>query len=183
MARRTKAGGARRKARMPKPARLYRIPALRVSVVHERWVRTRQRPILRDSLALAKVLRACIPEDDDREHVVMAILDVRQRLLAVHTVALGSNKGSVIHPRELLRIAVLMGASSIGLAHNHCSGETKPSREDIALTRRLVACVELMGMRFADHVIFGRDGRWLSMRQRGHLQTEKPVGEAAPRRR
>jgi len=167
---RTKAGRTATDAQTP---RVYRMPGLRVSVVRERWVLTCQRPILASSAALAAALAACIPEDTDREHFVMAILDVRQRLLGVHTVSVGCSTGTVVHPREVFRVALLAGASSLGVGHNHPSGDAQPSDTDITLTKRLARCAELLGISFHDHIIFGRGMRWLSLRQLGCLEEKK----------
>ena len=92
----TKGAGAPQGTRVPQ---VYRVPGVRVSVVRERWVRIQRRPIIDTSIALAAALSACIPADDAREHFVMAILDVRQRLLGVHTVSIGCLTGTLVHPR------------------------------------------------------------------------------------
>ena len=60
------------------------------------------------------------------------------------------------------------------MAHNHCSGDAEPSDEDVALTRRLLRCAELMGIVLLDHIIFGRGMHWASVREQGHLETKKP---------
>lgn len=166
---RTKGGRTARGATTPQ---VYRVPGVRVSVVCERWVRMRRRPVIQTSGALAAALSACIPADDEREHFVMVTLDVRRRLLGVHTLSIGCLTGSIVHPRELLRLAVLMGACTISVGHNHCSGDPEPSSEDVELTWRLMSCLELVGIEFGDHVVLGSAGRWVSMRERGCLETD-----------
>ena len=63
-----------------------------------------------------------------------------------------------------------MSAASVIVAHNHPSGDPTPSREDVALTERLVAAGELVGIPVLDHVVIGGgtgETRWASLRARG----------------
>ncbi len=77
----------------------YLMPSLRVSAVWEHDIHTRQRPEIRTSADLSAVLDACLPEDDRRERFVMAMIDVRCRLIGVHTVSIGCLTGTIVHPR------------------------------------------------------------------------------------
>ena len=73
----------------------------------------------------------------DREIFATVILDARHQVLGINTVSIGSLSASIVHPRETFKPAVLMGASSIILAHNHPSGDPAPSQDEIDLTHRL----------------------------------------------
>jgi len=73
-----------------------------------------------------------------------------------------------VHPREVLKTVLLANGVSIVLVHNHPSGDPTPSEEDLALTRRLKAAAELMGIRLLDHVVLG-DGRFRSLAEDGQL--------------
>ena len=70
--------------------------------------------------------------------------------------------------REVFKPAILAGSAAI-LAHSHPSGDPEPSAEDIALTRRLAAAGQLLGIELLDHVIIGEAGRFVSLRERGVL--------------
>jgi DNA repair protein RadC len=108
--------------------------------------------------------------DDDREHFLVLLLNAQNRLLLVHTVSLGTQSASLVHPREVFGPALREGAASILLAHNHPSGDPTPSREDLALTRQLVEAGKLLDIKVHDHVIVGC-GTWqyVSLAQRGQL--------------
>ena len=79
-----------------------------------------------------------------------------------------SIKLSSIHPREVLKTAILSNAASIMAFHNHPSGETTPSQQDIQLTKRLYEAGELLGIKLLDHLIIG-DGTFTSLKEKGYL--------------
>jgi DNA repair protein RadC len=83
-------------------------------------------------------------------------------------VSIGSLNASIVHPREVFRNAIRIGAASLILCHNHPSGEVDPSDDDLALTRRLVQVGDLCGITIVDHVIVGTGG-YTSFKQQGYL--------------
>lgn len=83
------------------------------------------------------------------------LLNGRNRLLALQEVSRGSATAALVHPREVFRLAVAMGAATVILHHNHPSGDPEPSAEDRALTERLRQAGELLGIRVLDHVVTG----------------------------
>ncbi|MCL1912703.1 MAG: hypothetical protein FWG10_02155 [Eubacteriaceae bacterium] len=85
-----------------------------------------------------------------------ACLDSKKRPTLVYDVSLGSIDASFAHPREVFRKAVLRGAHSIFIAHNHPSGHPAPSEEDKATTSRLIESGNLLGIKLVDHIIIGR---------------------------
>jgi DNA repair protein RadC len=93
-----------------------------------------------------------------RERCIALLLDGRHRVLAERTVSLGTVSASLVGCREVYREAVREGAAGLILVHNHPSGDPEPSREDVALTRRLRAVGELVGIPLLDHVIVARGG-------------------------
>lgn len=104
----------------------------------------------------------------DRERCVVALLDVKHRLLDVVTVSLGSLDHTFMAPREIMRDALLANAAALVLAHNHPSGDPEPSRDDEAVTARLVEAGHLMGITVLDHLVIG-GSRWVSLARRGLL--------------
>jgi DNA repair protein RadC len=96
------------------------------------------------------------------------VLDVRQRLKSEEVISVGCLTSSLVHPREVFQRAVAWSAAGVILFHNHPSGDPEPSAEDVALTRRLVAAGELMGIGVVDHLILGA-GRYVSLKERGVL--------------
>jgi DNA repair protein RadC len=111
---------------------------------------------------------APLMEDLRREIFRVALLDAQNGWLKDVVVSEGTLVASLVHPREVLRPALLEPAASLILLHNHPSGDPSPSREDVRLTRQLVDCARLMDLRIHDHVIIGR-GRFASLAQRGDL--------------
>ncbi|MCS6830325.1 MAG: DNA repair protein RadC [Armatimonadota bacterium] len=106
--------------------------------------------------------------DEKQEHVVVLLLNTRNRVMRQTTVTKGTLDASLLHPREVFREAVRHSASSIILAHNHPSGDPTPSSEDIQITRRLHQAGQIMGIDLLDHVILG-DGRWVSLKAQGMI--------------
>ena len=138
--------GRPRRSRARRGPVTFLMPNLRVAVVRDQPVRTEQHPVIDSSRALAAALGSCIPAHPAREHVVMALLDARRRLLGVHTVSVGGLAGALVHPRDVFRIAVLAGASGVGFGHNHPSGDPEPSDYDRELTQRLRFAGRVVGI-------------------------------------
>lgn len=82
-------------------------------------------------------------------------LDAKHAVIGINTVSIGSVTMSIVHPREVFKPLLLMNASAVLLAHNHPSGDSTPSQEDRALTRRLKDAGELLGIAVLDHLVLG----------------------------
>lgn len=100
------------------------------------------------------------------ERVRVLYLDTRNRLIDDHHVGDGSIDEAAIHPREVIRRAMDVGASALILVHNHPSGSPEPSRADIQITKRIAEAGRLLGITVHDHVIVGREGH-VSLRAKG----------------
>lgn len=85
-------------------------------------------------------------------------LDARNRVRHVHHVGLGGSEVCPIEPAAILRPLIVNGAPAMLMVHNHPSGVPSPSEDDIALTNRVRAACELVGVRLLDHVIVGAEG-------------------------
>ena len=109
----------------------------------------------------AEVCRALLLMEDktsrEREHLYVLGMNCKNEVLYVELCSLGTLTQSLIHPREIYRIAVLKGAASIIAVHNHPSGNPEPSREDITITRRLTEAGEVLGIKLLDHIIIDGD--------------------------
>jgi DNA repair protein RadC len=81
--------------------------------------------------------------------------DTKLRLMGVRIVSMGSLDASTAIPRDVFREAVAARAAAVILFHNHPSGDPAPSRDDVAVTRQLVAAGTLLGVQVVDHVILG----------------------------
>jgi len=150
----------------PNPTRPYTIPGFRIALVREPGVKLAERPQIRVAAEAAPLLAQYIGETD-REVFAVALLTIRRRVLGLHTVSVGCLTSSLVHPREVFKPAILAGSAALLLAHNHPSGDPEPSAEDIALTRRLTAAGQFLGIEVLDHLILGEAGRFVSLRERG----------------
>lgn len=104
----------------------------------------------------------------DREEFLLVPLDGKNRALGFHVVSVGTLTASLVHPREVYKLAILENAAAIILVHNHPSGDPTPSAEDVAITQRLKDAGELLGIRILDHVVIG-DDRYVSFSDDGLL--------------
>lgn len=91
----------------------------------------------------------------NKEHFRCLYLDSRNNLIRNETVSIGSLNASLIHPREIFKIALMESASAIILVHNHPSGDPTPSEEDAKITKEIMDAGRLMGIEVLDHVIIG----------------------------
>jgi DNA repair protein RadC len=107
-------------------------------------------------------------QDLDREYFVVIHLDNRNCVIGVEEIAIGNTAGIAIHPKEVLKGALLANAVGIIVAHNHPSGEPEPSEQDRKLTAGLKQACELVGINLTDHIIVG-NGKYTSFMDRREL--------------
>ena len=94
-------------------------------------------------------------------------LDLGHRLLRETEIYRGTLTTAAVEPRTILREGLITGAAAMVVFHTHPDGDPAPSRADIDFTERLNQAGEVIGIRLLDHMILGRQGRWVSLRQRG----------------
>ena len=105
----------------------------------------------------------------DRERVVMVVLDNAGGIIGYEDESIGDLNSAAFHPRELMKFAILSNAAGAILLHNHPSGNTNPSTQDIVATERLKKAFDIMGIRLLDHIIVGRE-EYTSMNEQGCVQ-------------
>lgn len=91
-----------------------------------------------------------------QEYFVALSLDGGQRLLAQRTITIGTLDTVLAHPREVFSDPIVDRAASVVIAHNHPSGEAKPSTKDVVLTQQLAAAGQMLGIPLRDHIIITR---------------------------
>lgn len=92
------------------------------------------------------------------------LLDSNNAVISSEIVSIGTLNMSVIHPREIFKLAIIEGANAIVLVHNHPSGNIEPSKEDIEVTQQLREAGELLGVKILDHVIVsGKLDKYMSI--------------------
>ncbi len=105
------------------------------------------------------------------ECIYLVALDAQNQTIATQEVTRGLLDTSQVHPREVYRLAILLGAASIIVAHNHPSGSPAPSADDRAVTRQLADAGRAIDIPLADHVIVCDGGeRFFSFAEAGLLE-------------
>lgn len=112
------------------------------------------------------------------ERFMAFLLDARLRKLGALEVCAGGRNTVSVLPCDVFEPAVRARAASVVLVHNHPSGDPTPSPEDVALTDRLCAAGDLLGIAVQDHIVVG-DGRFASMAEMGLIELA-PVGFEGP---
>ena len=118
---------------------------------------------MRRPIEAAEFVRRLIA-NDAREHFVALLLDGRHRPIGYQVVSVGTATASLVHPREVFQGAVGVGAVAVIVAHNHPSGDPRPSTEDLDVTRRLVSAGELLGIQVLDSLVV-TEGEHVSIRE------------------
>lgn len=133
----------------------------------ERYARVQipKKITLDNSEKVAKYLQEHIGREK-KEHFVMLSLDSRNSLIKITSLSTGSVNASIVHPREVFKEAINVSAAQIILAHNHPSGDSQASPEDVALTRRIGDAAKIFGIELLDHIIVARN-EFSSLRQEG----------------
>ena len=93
--------------------------------------------------------------DNDKEKLYVIILNIKNKVIGYSLVSMGSLTASIVHPREVLKPAILASAASIIIIHNHPSGDPEPSLDDIEITKRISKSCAIMGINLLDHIILG----------------------------
>lgn len=107
-------------------------------------------------------------EDRDREHFVVIALDTKNQPVSINVCHIGSLNASIVHPREVMKPAILSNAASIIVGHNHPSGKVEPSSEDVEVTKRIVEVGKIIGIEVLDHIIVG-DDTFVSLKEKGYI--------------
>jgi len=104
--------------------------------------------------------------DNKKEHFVIFFLDARNQEIKREIISIGSLNANLVHPREVFEPAVRYLAAQIIVAHNHPSGNTDPSEEDITITKRLTAAGKILGIDIIDHIVVAKNG-FMSFKEKG----------------
>jgi DNA repair protein RadC len=132
---------------------------------------SREKTELKQPADVALHLRKILNKEDrlsrEREHFWVIALNTVNKVKFVELVSLGTLNSSQVHPREVFRRAIIFGAFSIIIGHNHPSGNCQPSAEDVNLTKQLKEAGRIVGIQVLDHVIIGEEN--FSFKEKGFL--------------
>ena len=95
-----------------------------------------------------------------KEHFIALYLNARNQLVHKETISMGTLNANLVHPREVFEPALKHSAAGIMVAHNHPSGDPKPSEDDLEITKRLAEAGKMMGVELLDHVIIATNGHF-----------------------
>ncbi len=98
----------------------------------------------------------------------IALLDSAGKYIYSRDITRGTINASLIHPREVFRVAIKEAAAGIILVHNHPSGQFRPSKEDLSVTRQLVEAGEVVGISVKDHLIIAGN-QFISLKEEGYI--------------
>jgi DNA repair protein RadC len=135
--------------------------ALELSIVQAVALRAAKSEVRRESVTtwskLADYCRKSL-QHATREQFRVLYLDVKNQMIADELMGEGTSDHAPVYPREVVRRALELQASSMILVHNHPSGDPSPSTADVAITKEIMAAAKTMGMKVHDHVVVGRAG-------------------------
>jgi DNA repair protein RadC len=106
--------------------------------------------------------------DLKREVFKVIFLDKGLKILSEKDMFFGTIDEAAVHPREIVKEALLQNASSLVLVHNHPSGKTEPSREDYEITQKIKSACQTVSIRVLDHIIIG-ENQYFSFSERSQL--------------
>lgn len=101
----------------------------------------------------------------DKEEVIILLLDGRNHIICEKKISLGSANSALLSSREVFKEALLYNACGVIVLHNHPSGDTWPSKEDIMITKELVRAGDIIGIPVIDHIILG-DENYFSFKEK-----------------
>jgi DNA repair protein RadC len=98
----------------------------------------------------------------------IALLDSAGKYIHSRDITRGTVNASLIHPREVFRVAIKEAAAAIILIHNHPSGQLNPSQEDLSITQQLITTGEIIGIPVRDHLIIAGNN-FISLKEDGYI--------------
>jgi len=144
----------------------------RVSLVKDESVSFKQGPISNSQEAQSLIQRLIRTRGQpDREQFVVALLNSKNDMVGLNIVSVGALSSAPVHPREVLKPAILANAAAMILCHNHPSNDLQPSPEDIAITRKIIMAAEIVGIQVHEHIIINMENdRYYSFADQGMIK-------------
>jgi DNA repair protein RadC len=95
---------------------------------------------------------------EKKEYFMILCLDTRNNLIKISNVSIGTLDANLVHPREVFKEAIQVSSAQVIITHNHPSGDSEPSEEDLKITKRLAKAGDLLGIKILDHIIVSNCG-------------------------
>jgi DNA repair protein RadC len=148
------------------------ISTFRVTLVRDRSVSFAQR-CLSNSAQAQPIIRKLIKEhgQSDREQFCILLLNSKNEIIGLNIVSTGALFSAQVHPREVLKPAILANSATMILTHNHPSGDVSPSPEDLAITEKIVQAASVVDILVHEHLIISMfDDRYYSFADNGIIE-------------
>lgn len=143
-----------------------RIDFVSLKIVKEHSITIENRSI--DNPNIAYNLIKNYAGDADREQLYIICVNTKNEPTHISLISMGTLNSSLVHPREVFKLAILSNSASIILVHNHPSGKLEPSKEDLNITQRIKKCGEMLGIKLIDHLIIS-EKHFLSFKDKNIL--------------
>ena len=120
-------------------------------------------------IIIRKLIETC--GQSDREQFCVVLLNNKNEVIGLNIVSIGAVSFAHVHPREVLKPAILASATAMILCHNHPSEDLSPSREDEAITARIIKACHIIGIKVHEHLIISMwEERYFSFADAGIIQ-------------
>ena len=110
---------------------------------------------------IVEVMQAILKSEHEtdvmKEHFWVIGMNNKNLIQYIELVSLGNLTSSIVSPREVFRFAISKAVANLILCHNHPAGDALPSKEDMGVTKRLLECGDILGIKVLDHIVLGRD--------------------------
>lgn len=134
------------------------ISVYRVSLIKDEHVQFEQTPLSNSAQAQHVIQKLVqINGQTDREQFCILLLNAKNQMIGLNIVSTGSLTAATVHPREVLKPAILANACAMILSHNHPSNDLTPSENDIGITKQIVHASILMGIQVHEHLIINME--------------------------
>ena len=144
----------------------------RVSLVKDKSISFGQRRMNNSREAQSLIRRLIKTQGQaDREQFCVILLSAKNEIIGLNIVSTGGLSSASVHPREVLKPAILANSAAMVLTHNHPSGDVSPSPEDLAITEKIVQAANIIGIQVHEHLIISMDDdRYFSFADNGFIK-------------
>ncbi len=148
------------------------ISAFRITLVKDRRIAFEQCQLANSQQAQSLIKKLIETQGQpDREQFCVILLNSKNEIIGLNIVSTGNLSSAPVHPREVLKPAILSNSAAMILSHNHPSGDMSPSPEDIAITKVIVQASKIMGIQVHEHLIISmHDNRYYSFADHGIIK-------------
>ena len=153
----------------PDPPTNRSISVYRVSLVKDESISFENVRLANSQEAQALIQNLILTKGQpDREQFVVALLNAKNEMIGLNIVSVGALSSAPVHPREVLKPAILANSAAMILCHNHPSNDLQPSPDDIAITNKIIQAAEIVGIQVHEHLIINmEDDRYFSFADQG----------------